>query len=396
MILKYNKLCKISFFFIFLVFFLAPINELLISYNLPQMPYFDFYPLLMSVFCLILYLYISDKVTFNIDCLLLLIFFSSVIIVFALSDVIIDSDGQSTSEVNLFFIRKSISYLILGLFCSKFTCSRDDVFYPFFILTFTFISIIDWSTFRLNTFNYPNESQWGNYHYLSECYAIISFWFLSNLNSDKKFTILIVYFISVFILFLLGSRSSLFVYLFVSILLLYKKKCLIISMFSIFLSFFIIMISSSALSLFSNFIDDNYRMFAILISSDEGSAVTRGLLAQRGLEDIKNNWLTGNLGGQVQFGGTLWGGYIHDFRSYWRQFGIIAFVTYCIILIRLNYYNIVNFFIKDNNSSLCFVTLSLLFFTIESIFARAYLSTYIFFFIGYSILNVYKKVDYDS
>ncbi|ELA9304163.1 hypothetical protein QUO07_001325 [Vibrio parahaemolyticus] len=154
--------------------------------------------------------------------------------------------------------------------------------------------------------------------------------------------------------------------------------------------FIAVVFSSKGLQIVNNFIDDNYRMFSVLISNEEGSSVSRKMLATSGLEDIKNHWFVGSLGGQVNYGGKLWGGYIHDFRSYWRQFGIIVFLLYCILLLKLNISNLFKFF-RNHNATVFFVTSSLLFFTIESILSRAYLSTYIYFFIGYSISNVFKK-----
>ncbi len=390
MIINQKLLCSLSYLCILLVFLFSPINELLISYYLPQLPYFDFYPLLLaSVFC---YLYLTKIGSLSISFDYIVIFFIFIVVFFVtlISDVVTDLDGKSTLYVNMFFLRKLIGYLVLGVFCANYAYKYQIKYsnYPFWIFTVILLTIVDWRMLKLDTFSYPNQSQWGNYHYLSECYAILSFWFISSL--EKKPTIILISSISIIVLFLLGSRSSLFIYLLVLTLLLYRLNCLPVSLGLCCIMFIAVVFSSKGLQIVNNFIDDNYRMFSVLISNEEGSSVSRKMLATSGLEDIKNHWFVGSLGGQVNYGGKLWGGYIHDFRSYWRQFGIIVFLLYCILLLKLNISNLFKFF-RNHNATVFFVTSSLLFFSIESILSRAYLSTYIYFFIGYSISNVFKK-----
>lgn len=385
----------IGYLFILLVFFFAPINELLISYYLPQLPYFDFYPFFLAV--ILGFVYFGKISYFPIKSIhmLLFCFFLTVLVVTIFSDNVKDLDGHSTLEVNLFFLRKSIAYLILGFYCAKYLQQLKYTTYPFLVLTIIFLLLVDWNLLKFNTLSYPNKSQWGNYHYLSECYAVLSFLALCGLNQRNRALIIIFYLVSIAILFLLGSRSSLFVYILVSSLLLYRLNCLSIFFCLSLILFVITIFYSKGLLIVSSFIDDNYRMFALLISSDEGSSISRGILAQSGLRDIYENWFTGDLGGQVRHGGTLWGGYIHDFRSYWRQFGIIVFLLYCLMLLKLNVKNLFAFFSEKNTVNF-FITISFLFFTVESLFARAYLSTYIFFFVGYSVSNFFKKAKYDS
>jgi hypothetical protein len=384
---KVLNFSSIGFFVFSVVFALGPINELLLSYYKPNFPYFDFYSTIFAFFAIV-YFCIKRKPPIISQQLLMIIgFFFIILMIVLLSPVVTDSKGQNTIFVNIFFIRKSISYFILGgFFCFSFYCGKYRHL-PFVLLMIVYSVLVDWGTLRLDTFQYPNVTQWGNYHYLSECLAVLSFFSIAS-EYKKKFLVCVIFLLTVVILFALGSRSTFFIYLLVSLIVLYICNVYKVNIYKIILFVILfVFVFSMAIdfrSLFFPFIDSNNRMFSIFLCLNEGSMVSRSVLANSGMADIYDNWIGGDLGGQVKYGGDLWGGYIHDFRSYWRQFGLIPFAFYTLILIRLN---LLSFYtaIRTLEVRSLFLFATLLFFTLESFFSRAYLSTYIYFFVGFAV-----------
>ncbi len=377
------KLGLISFFLLLVVFFLGPVNELLISYYKPNFPFFDFYSVLLALIVLPFCFLGSRNAIVDYKLIgLAALFFLYIFAVVFFSDVVVDSIGGNSFYVGLFFIRKALSYTVLGYFFCLYFKGGRFYYLLFLFLIFIYAFLIDWSILKLNTFEYPNSSQWGNYHYLSECLAILSLFTMSYTGFRNKVLLNFVFLITVAFLFALGSRSTLFFYIFSGFFVLFFLGSIRVSFFV--LAFFILWVIVFGSSVLDTFVGDNFRMFSVFIDPNEGSSVTRGVLAQKGLLDIKNNFFTGVLGGQVFHGGDLWGGYIHDFRSYWRQFGLIVFIIYVSLLFFLNLHNFKLVLLKPEGKNI-FAFSGLLFFTVESVFARAYLSTYIYFFIGYSI-----------
>ena len=91
-----------------------------------------------------------------------------------------------------------------------------------------------------------------------------------------------------------------------------------------------------------NIISIDNRMFGVLQGKDDGSLNERLLQLQYGIEGIKNNIIFGEYAGQVIIhdsgyrSGSM-GSYVHNFISYWRQFGLVfCLLSYlCIYILML-------------------------------------------------------------
>lgn len=375
----------LSFISFSIVFFFGAINDLLIAYYKPNLIFFDFYPMVLAIFTF----FCISKARLDYEELLYLFiisfFFMFILMTVLSSPIVVDEDGNSTISVNFFFLRKAISYVCLGIlfqfYFYELKKSHSVYMFVFLILIFTYL--VDWKLLKLDTLSYPNTSMWGNYHYLSECLAVLSFLTIAKYSNIKIHFILSI--LTIVYLFLLGSRSTLFVYI-ITISFFYLLNYGWKTLLKIFVSLFILFILLNNSGILSGFIEKHFRMFAVLSSTGEGSAVTREILLEKGMRDIIDSPFLGNLGGQVFEGGTLWGGYIHDWRSYYRQFGLVPFLLFSIIIVVLN---IKNYFYYKSNASekALFGLLTLIFFSLEITLSRAYLSTYIFFFIGFSLLK---------
>lgn len=375
-----------------LVFFFAPVNDLLISYNQPNIPIFDFYTLIFAVFIVLTYLSNSSNFHLSFEIFLLITLFVFVIAITFATPPILDSAGHSTITVNLYFVRKAISYLVLGWFVSAHFSTGLPNRSAFYLLTIIFFFLIDWQILRLNTLDYPNRDNWGNYHFLSESYAICSFMLACALKG-RKAQLLLCTSVSLIILFCLGSRSSFFCYL--------AAISLFFILSNMFRAYLILLLAVMLASLiFYDYLFEFlglpqlFRFFSGNITQD-GSFVGRRELLYLGLTDIRNNWFTGYLGGQINHDYDLWGGYIHDFRSYWRQFGIVPFASYSLLIFTLNA-KIVFCAVKHPNTQNIFAAVSLVFFTLESVLARSYLSTYIYFFVGFVLHTLRQRKKYDT
>ncbi len=71
------------------------------------------------------------------------------------------------------------------------------------------------------------------------------------------------------------------------------------------------------------------RMVSNVFAREDGSIASRQVLAEMGMRSIRDNFLFGDYGSQLEVSsnglGGAFGSYIHDFRSLWRQFGLVPF-----------------------------------------------------------------------
>lgn len=147
---------------------------------------------------------------------------------------------------------------------------------------------------------------------------------------DKK---ILKFFLMTFIailLFLIQSRASFYAFCVVYLIFLLKemgfKNFFFIVLFFIVFSFIFLMITN---------IELDQRMFAITQLNKDGSFNERIEQFKYGFEAIKNNWFFGQYGGQVIYNeGAIYsnglGSYMHNWLSFWRQFGIIFFIIFTI------------------------------------------------------------------
>lgn len=208
----------------------------------------------------------------------------------------------------------------------------------------------------------------GIYLMLADSFAIFSIFLLCINNDIRKQTIIIL--VSIICLFALFSRASLYCFTIMSFLFLYKENRKI---------FFIVLISFIGFIYFSvnnGIIED--RMLRLLAGSSDTSLNMRVEDFNRGWEDLSDNWILGSFMGDVEnnFGNS--GEYIHNYLSFWRQFGIIPFLAFFIILTSQTIYIFYLWFKQKRSNSVLNILFYFTIFTLlEIITSRSYVFPYI-------------------
>ena len=212
------------------------------------------------------------------------------------------------------------------------------------------------------------------YLMLADSFAVLSIFILCRLDNSKKELLLIL--ISSICLFALFSRASFYCFILTSIVFLYKKNK--IAMFSIIaLSLTILFIN-----LDNNSFTDN-RMIRMIFGSYDLSQSMREDQLEKGINSLTEAWLLGDFMGDVEESFGEKGNYIHNYLSFWRQFGFIPFL----LMIIIAFFSFVKIFIywwKTNNiNGLPLFLFYISVFTLsEIILARSFLYPYIWMSIG--------------
>jgi len=129
----------------------------------------------------------------------------------------------------------------------------------------------------------------------------------------------------------------------------------------------------------------NKRMFAVVDLASDASVVERAQLFRSGLYYLFENWFVGDYAGQLRYG-TL-GSYIHNYLSFWRQFGFTAFLVF-LWFVGVLFFNIVRVsrIIRREvlvlDPMVYFFVFGGLFCLIEIFAARSYGFPYIWLFFG--------------
>ena len=125
-------------------------------------------------------------------------------------------------------------------------------------------------------------------------------------------------------------------------------------------------------------------MTRILFGSNDLSSSMREDQLEIGLQDLSETWILGRFMGDVDKNFGLEGDYIHNYLSFWRQFGIVSFTIFC-------YVNLSNFiklysFIRNKKCRLNEIESFLFYFTlfclIQIIVARSFVSSYVWLSMG--------------
>ncbi|MUK38120.1 hypothetical protein GNP82_11210 [Aliivibrio fischeri] len=218
--------------------------------------------------------------------------------------------------------------------------------------------------------NYENKSM---YLFWADALAIFSFFIICSVRHD--YYKLIIIFTTTFMLYVLLSRTSLYLYVFVSFIYFFSKKNYV------FL-FFVGMSLILTLSMIGEDIIKS-RMLAFLFSGDDSSWNSRTFMLMDGLNDIGKNFIFGRFAGQVTNFGEI-GYYIHNMISYWRQYGVFVFLMMVALifpLIRMCFMSIRGRLCFDDAEIVLIVIGSS--FTLMSIFiSRSFNYPYIFIMIG--------------
>ena len=232
--------------------------------------------------------------------------------------------------------------------------------YIFVIFVILFMMLVDPFSLRLRTIHIIYASN----HYSDYAIWALNFSILSILTvlSNQKYQYFIII-LSAFILACLNSRSIFICYLvslFIYLVLEKRYRVILIAITSVM-----------ALFIYSYFSDNQYfyKRYAAIINGTSSSLNQRMDQISHGSKDILENPIFGNFLGHLSAKSEIldfnhFGNYMHTYLSYWRQFGVYAFVVINLIL----FWAITKSY-KDSNSRgvfIVFIFLSLLVITSKS------------------------------
>ena len=124
-------------------------------------------------------------------------------------------------------------------------------------------------------------------------------------------------------------------------------------------------------------------MISLVVGAEDRSANMRIEDLNRGIEDLSGNWVLGTFMGDVEnnFGDS--GEYIHNYLSFWRQFGFIPFIILCGILIYNSSYVFYRWIkYRSPDSAFNFLFYFTVFSMLLIITSRSYVFPYIWLSVG--------------
>ena len=234
-------------------------------------------------------------------------------------------------------------------------------------LWLTLVCMILYSAFSNNIFGIMLDGA-GIYLMLADSFAIFSIFILCVTKNTKKQTFII--FVAIICLFALFSRSSLYCFVIVAFLFLYNqnKKVFFISLLS-FVAFIYFSVNNGL-------IED--RMLRLLVGASDTSQNMRQEHLIRGLNHLSNNWLLGTFMGDIESNFGNEGRYIHNYLSFWRQFGLIPFLVF-FLLLGYKSISVCYEWLRDKNFNpvVQFLFYFTIFALLEIVIARSYVFPYI-------------------
>ena len=200
------------------------------------------------------------------------------------------------------------------------------------------------------------------YLMLGDCFAVLS---IFALMYNKKYDLFIIL-LSIVALFALWSRASLYSFVAISILYMIKEHKI-----KFLLSLIGLLLLLDYLFLFK---DD--RMLRIIFGGFDASQSIRQKFLLSGLNELRMVWPFGHFMGDVNSTYGHLGTYIHNYLSLMRQFGVIPFLIFIILIISY-YFKLFISWIKMDNQHINFLFYFTSFVLIEILFARSYLHPFI-------------------
>lgn len=250
--------------------------------------------------------------------------------------------------------------------------NRDTFWRIMFFLWLFLASLIIYSALSNKVFAIILNGQ-PIYLMLADSFAILSLFMLCKTkNSTGQILIILITTICLFALF---SRASLYCFVLTAILFLYKQNK----------GFMLLILTTLFLLLFLGTNDEiaGNRMLRMFYGVEDLSATMRQDHMEKGLDALSSTWFLGDFMGDIKqhFGKT--GYYMHNYLSFWRQFGIVPFIAFSVILI-FGSIRILKVWLKSEKLNQ--VHLFLFHFTVfalsEIIVARSFVTPYIWLSVG--------------
>jgi len=296
-------------------------------------------------------------------------------------------DRQTSTKImydNFRYIYAYIIYFFIGFYYKGYSSHSKIIYILYAILTFNALMFVDLNTYALDT-SIANLDLFGIYLFLGDTYAIFSI--LTIIITPSKKLQLLLFFISLPILYILMSRTSLYVFVltFIIYIFIVNKRLFFIS--TILLVGISIIIFISNTELINQII--NSRMLGFLFGKVDPSVNAREEYITIGLSGIMDHWYIGDFAGEVYYYGTT-GKYIHSYLGLLRQYGIIAFILFGVLVLFL-LKEILLWVLQTKRHTVdydVFIGLAI-FMLMEIITSRAIYFPYVFFALGI-VAGLYK------
>jgi hypothetical protein len=224
----------------------------------------------------------------------------------------------------------------------------------------------------------------GIFLFMGDSFALWSLFTIAQYRT--RYLSVFIAFTSIVCLYLISSRSSLYGFMFVLPFIFRNTKHVMIRVtFIVLAALMLVFFLLNAEALMSS------RMLKFLFTGEDHSFYLREVIMERNMGDILNNWFWGDYAGQLRHG--VFGFYIHNYLSLWRQFGLIPFLIFLALLAPFSVW-FVKWLRGKKYQEYDFLFYMVLFLLVEIIFTRAYKSHYIWIGLGImtNIMNEeYKK-----
>lgn len=273
----------------------------------------------VSLFFLIFIKYQRIDINFSLFLFFITYCFLYVVIYYSFLGDLIDGANRSLFFYHLVgILMYVVSYIVGRNFVKQ---KEKTLIIIFLLMTLKVVFNADLSVFRIDLSSVDDNLK-GLYLGLSDIFCIFAIILIGVVKKHEWKIYLFM--LSLAPLFILNSRSSLYIYIFSSLFyfLIFFRASKILYLFSL-ASVLLFFYSDKFLSIFS----ENNRMFSIFSVGGvmDESSQERLILSKQGLNQIYNNIILGDYGGVVRLYGDL-GAYIHNILSYWQNYGLIAFL----------------------------------------------------------------------
>lgn len=315
--------------------------------------------------------------------LCLFIFNSTAVILFSFLHYGEMPEGSASMYAG--FVASFVSYIAVGLVLGVISDLKSAGYILtalFFILVLPILVVVDYSSLSI-PFRQLFEETGVNYLLFGDLISLVFFVILGSrfFKFDSIFAVSISFVFCSLLLYANGSRTSFLVFI-VCFLLCYLVVMGVTLRGLLFVSIGFLLSITLISFVFISGVDfekfESSRMLSILSSgSNDGSLVNRELINQGGLIRIDQYPLEGDIGGQVAhpYGGAPLGSYMHNFISFWEQFGFLSFLSYVLSWLSLGWL-LIKYFVASANKQLKFSLLALFMYSlICMIFSRAFVHT---------------------
>jgi hypothetical protein len=254
-----------------------------------------------------------------------------------------------------------------------------------FIVWFIFVAIL---FYNISNFSLDTHGLYGLHLLFGDIFILLSI-IVIFLNITNKYLKILLFTLVLFLLYIIQSRASL--YSFFIFYLIFLLKELRIRNFV----FIIVTVSTTAVILYNiDLISFNNRMLGAVIGNKDYSLNERLEQFIYGIEAIQNNWFFGEFGGQIIRHNTAYmsgnmGCYMHNWLSYWRQFGIVFFLIFTLSYLYGIYY-IFSIWLKKDKAIVNILFYLSLFIGVELLIFRSYGDTLVWFVIALLYLYIYN------